>query len=86
MRSNIPTVAALALSTAFAFGAPALSADLPQAGSFTTHMAGKAALKHFESEIITLWLPGPAGVSCTMTPATGRFIWGALSANGRQTK
>jgi hypothetical protein len=42
MQSNIPTAAAFALSVAFAFGAPAMSADLPQAGSFTTHSAGKA--------------------------------------------
>ena len=42
MQSNIPTAAAFALSAAFAFGAPAMSADLPQTGSFTTHSAGKA--------------------------------------------
>jgi hypothetical protein len=42
MQSNIATAAALTLSAAFAFGAPALSADLPQAGSFTTHSANKA--------------------------------------------
>jgi hypothetical protein len=40
--AETPTAVALGLSAAFAFGAPAVSADLPPAGSFTTHNAGKS--------------------------------------------
>ena len=41
MQSHIFTATAFAVSAAFAFGSSAMSADLPQQGSFTTHSAGK---------------------------------------------
>jgi hypothetical protein len=42
MQSHILAAAAVAVSATFALGAPALSADLPQQGSFTAHSGGKA--------------------------------------------
>jgi hypothetical protein len=50
MQSNKPTAAALALTPLFAFGAPATSADLPQADSFTTHNPARASVKWPKSE------------------------------------
>ena len=48
MQSHLLTAAAFAFSAAFAIGAPALSADLPQQGSFSTHSAGTYSAQTFQ--------------------------------------
>jgi hypothetical protein len=40
MLLHLLTAAAFSLGAAFALGTPAISADLPQEGSFTTHSPG----------------------------------------------
>ena len=54
MQLHLLTATAFALGVAFALATPAISADLPQEGSFTTHLAGtynaesaKVGDKHF---------------------------------------
>jgi hypothetical protein len=42
MRTDIPTATVFSLGAAFAFGTPAMSADLPQSGTIKIHGAHKA--------------------------------------------
>jgi hypothetical protein len=94
MQSKTAAAAALALG-AIAFAAPARSADLPQAGSFATHSAGKADVqgvqvgdKHFMATV-TAWFvvyndagSGPLHRGNLMCKASGENINGSYDISG----